>query len=41
MRFQDDNFHVDFENLIGFALAFWEKNKQIPYFEGSKMRFFN
>lgn len=25
--FQFDNFHVDFKNLIAFALAIWEKTK--------------
>ena len=36
-----DNFHVDFKNLIGFALAIWESAKPAaPYLEGSKMRFY-
>ena len=35
--FQFDNLHVDFKNLIGFAIAIWEKNKPLPYFEGIKI----
>ena len=34
------NFHVDLENLIGFAVAIWGKSKPALYFKGSKMEIF-
>ena len=38
---QQHDFHLDFKNLVGFALAIWETAKPAPYFEGSKMRSFS
>ena len=35
--FLDGNFHVNFKNLIGFALAIWEGDEPAPYSKTGKM----
>lgn len=36
--FLDDNFRVNFKNLIGFAIDFWESDAPAPYFKAGKMQ---
>ena len=35
--FLDGNFHVNFKNLIGFALAIWEGDEPAHYSKAGKM----
>ena len=36
--FLDDNFRVNFKNLIGFAIDFWESEAPAPHFKAGKMQ---